>query len=77
MPTSLIVTVVAVTVIMALLGWVAGSYRRVPPNEVLIIFGARGRRVVTNGATFVTPFLEEAKKLSLHVRTISFSQDRG
>lgn len=76
MSVAVMIALAAVTAMVALLFWVASSYRRVPPNEVLIIFGARGRRVVTNGATFVTPFLEEAKKLSLHVRTISFSQDR-
>src|SRR3954468_18563201 len=50
-------------------------YRKVGPNEALIISGGRGERgrgyrIRRGGGTFVVPFLEEAKTLSLEVMTI-------
>ncbi|MDQ3265802.1 MAG: SPFH domain-containing protein [Myxococcota bacterium] len=50
-------------------------YRKVGPNEALIISGWRGERgrgfrIRKGGGTFVMPFLEEAKTLSLEVMTI-------
>lgn len=52
-----------------------GRYRKVGPNDALIISGGRGSkgrgfRIVRGGGTFVVPFLEEAKSLSLEVMTI-------
>jgi flotillin len=52
-----------------------GRYRKVGPNEALIISGGRGERgrgfrIVRGGGTFVVPFLEDAQSLSLEVMTI-------
>lgn len=50
-------------------------YRKVGPNEALIISGGRGERgrgfrIVRGGGTFVVPFLEDFQKLPLEVMTI-------
>ncbi|MHB8877829.1 MAG: flotillin family protein, partial [Myxococcaceae bacterium] len=50
-------------------------YQKVGPNEALIVSGARGERgrgfrIRRGGGTFVFPFIEEAKSLSLEVMTI-------
>lgn len=50
-------------------------YRKVGPNEALIVSGrvsrtGRGFRIVRGGGTFVWPFLEKADTLSLEVMTI-------
>lgn len=50
-------------------------YRKVGPNQALIISGGRGERgrgfrIRRGGGTFVWPFIEEAKTLSLEVMTI-------
>jgi flotillin len=50
-------------------------YRKVGPNEALIVSGARGEkgrgfRIVRGGGTFVFPFIEEARTLSLEVITL-------
>lgn len=50
-------------------------YVKVGPNEALIISGGRGEqgrgfRIRRGGGTFVVPFIEEAKTLSLEVMTI-------
>jgi flotillin len=47
-------------------------YRRIGPDEALIVFGRKARtdrdgfRVIVGGGTFVTPFIEEAATFPLH-----------
>jgi flotillin len=47
-------------------------YRRIGPDEALIVYGRRARkdkdgfRVIVGGGTFVVPFIEEAEKFPLH-----------
>lgn len=47
-------------------------YRRIGPDEALIVYGRRakrdtdGFRVIVGGGTFVTPFIEEAETFPLH-----------
>lgn len=47
-------------------------YRRIGPDEALIVYGRRakrdkdGFRVIVGGGTFVTPFIEEAERFPLH-----------
>ena len=47
-------------------------YRRIGPDEALIVYGRRARkdrdgfRVIVGGGTFVTPFIEEADTFPLH-----------
>ncbi len=47
-------------------------YRRIGPDEALIVYGSRARkdrdgfRVIVGGGTFVKPFIEEAEKFPLH-----------
>ncbi len=47
-------------------------YRRIGPDEALIVYGARakaerdGFRVIVGGGTFVKPFIEEAETFPLH-----------
>ena len=47
-------------------------YRRIGPDEALIVYGRRARkdkdgfRVIVGGGTFVTPFIEEADTFALH-----------
>lgn len=47
-------------------------YRRIGPDEALVVYGRRakrdkdGFRVIVGGGTFVVPFIEEAEKFPLH-----------
>ena len=47
-------------------------YRRIGPDEALIVYGSRARkdtdssRVIVGGGTFVKPFIEEAETFPLH-----------
>jgi len=74
---STIVTIIVVgatAMVLAILLWLVyrRRYRRVGPDEALIVFGARskkdkeGFRVIVGGGTFVKPFIEEAAEFPLH-----------
>lgn len=72
---SPVVVVVVLVLSLALLGvfWaLARRYRKVPPNEVLVVYGrrsqeGRGYRVVAGGAAFIIPLLEEYSTISLNL----------
>jgi len=81
----LIIIGAAIVVVALVLFAVFKQYRRVGPNEVLIISGGRkrtvtepdgtkrkvGYRVHIGGGTFVNPFLETAQVLPLEVMTLT------
>ncbi len=49
----------------------ASRYRKVGPNEALVISGgSRGFRIIRGGGTFVVPVLESAETMNLDVMTI-------
>ncbi|MEW6412282.1 MAG: SPFH domain-containing protein [Candidatus Zixiibacteriota bacterium] len=83
----LIITVIAVVVVIAaVLIIVLKNYRKVGPNEVLIISGGKkrqvtladgttkevGYRIRIGGGTFVKPFIEQAQILPLEIIPMSF-----
>jgi flotillin len=87
MPPSLTVGVIAggaAALVFLIFLWVfLRHYRKVGPNEALVISGrkhryelpdgrpgTRGYRIVKGGGTFVWPFVEKAETLSLEVMTI-------
>jgi flotillin len=56
---------------IGLIATIAARYRKVSPNEALVISGGRhGVRIVTGGGTFVWPVIETAQKMALDVMTI-------
>lgn len=50
-------------------------YHRVPPSEVMVVYGRKEPRMITNGATFVVPILESYKKLDMRIITIKTERD--
>lgn len=67
----MVVAIVAASVLVALALiafaiW-AHQYTKVGPNEVLIISGRKGHRVVRGGGTYVRPFREKVQRLSLEL----------
>ena len=66
-PFSFIALAVAV---LSLGVFFARNYKKVPPNEVLVIFGGRrqgGDRFVSAGGVFIWPVINSVKRLSLQV----------
>lgn len=69
-----IVGIVLVAGVAALVGWLVyrRRYRRIGPDEALVVYGRRakkqrdGFRIIVGGGTFVVPFIEEAERYPLH-----------
>jgi flotillin len=68
METALIIagSVIAGLLLIAFAVW-AHQYTKVGPNEVLIISGRKGYRIVRGGGTYVRPFREKVQRLSLEL----------
>lgn len=67
--TLLIILGVVVVIIALVIIALAKNYRKVSPNQVLIVTGGKGRTVI-GGGTFIKPFIEAAEILPLDVYTI-------
>src|SRR3954454_20586558 len=59
-------SVLAALLLIAFAVW-AHQYTKVGPNEVLIISGRKGYRIVRGGGTYVRPFREKVQRLSLEL----------
>lgn len=71
----LIIPGVVLIVVVALLAWLTRYYHRVPPNQVMVVFGRGNPRFITNGGVFVIPVLESYKQLDLTIMTIKTLKD--
>src|SRR5438874_6160780 len=59
-------SVLVAVALIAFAVW-AHQYTKVGPNEVLIISGRKGYRIVRGGGTYVRPFREKVQRLSLEL----------
>jgi flotillin len=58
---------VLLVVIMMLFSFLASLYRKVGPNEALVVYGFRGMRVVKGHGTIIFPMIENCRGLSLEL----------
>jgi len=47
--------------------FIARLYRKAGPNQALIVYGARGTRIIKGGGTIIYPLIETARELSLEL----------
>ena len=71
MQTIFIAAVLAVLVLLFIVSSFAQMYRKVGPNEALIVYGWRGPRVVKGGGTFIMPMFENYRQLSLELMSLN------
>src|SRR5688572_17011843 len=72
----IVVGIVAVSCLMLLLGAVARMYRKVGPNQALIIYGLGGTRVVTGSGALVLPMVQSARELSLELMSFDVAPQK-
>jgi flotillin len=65
-----IVLVIALFVILILT-----AYKRVPPNQVMVIYGRGNPRYVTSGGALILPVLETFKMMDVTIMTIKTEKD--
>ncbi len=56
--------IMGVVILMALL---ASMFRKVGPNQALVVYGFRGTRIVQGGGTIIFPMVENCRDLSLEL----------
>ncbi len=71
----IIIVGAALLIVVSLVVWLTRYYHRVPPNQVMVVYGRKVPRLITNGGVFVIPILEEYKKLDLTIITITKRKD--
>ncbi len=67
METTIAVGVGALVVLLLIIWISVALYRKVGPNEALIVYGRGGTQVAVGGGRVVWPFIQDAKKLSLEL----------
>lgn len=70
-----IVAAVVVVIIIALISFVTRYYHKVPPSQVMVVYGRRHPRLITNGGVFVWPILETYQMLNTTIMTIKTEKD--
>ncbi len=76
--TLVIIGVVLLVIIAVILIQIVGRlYRKVGPNQALIVYGTGGTRVITGGSKFVVPLYQRAQDFSLELMSfdVAPSQD--
>src|SRR5579884_3020553 len=53
--------------LMFLMSFLASLYRKAGPHEALVVYGFRGKRVITGHGTIVMPMIENCRGLSLEL----------
>lgn len=71
----LIVVGVVLVLLAALFILITRQYHRVPPSEVMVVYGRKDARMITNGGVFVMPLVETYKKLDITIMTIKQEKD--
>ncbi len=67
MISSFVVAAAAALIFVLLLSTAARTFRKVGPNQALIVYGWGGTRVVTGGGALILPFFQSARDLSLEL----------
>ncbi|MBX3086704.1 MAG: hypothetical protein KF716_34040 [Anaerolineae bacterium] len=70
-----IVVGVLMIVVLAVIALIVRQYHRVPPSEVMVIYGRKNARLISNGGVFIIPVLETFKKLDITIMTIKQEKD--
>src|SRR5246127_5528375 len=65
--TLIVVVGLSLLLLIFLMVALARMFRKAGPNEALIVYGIKGRRVVTGGGTVIWPVVESSKILSLEL----------
>jgi flotillin len=72
----IVVPVAGVVFLLMLLGIIARMYRKVGPNQALIIYGMGGTRVVTGSGAFVFPMIQSCRELSLELMSFDVAPQK-
>ena len=72
-----LVIILAVVAVLLILNLYGRMYRKVGPNQALIVYGAGGQRILTGGGTLVIPLLQESKLFSLELMSFDVAPQQN
>ncbi len=77
MGVELLAMVAAAVIVLLLIMWITGSlFRRVGPNQALIVYGWGGTHIVTGGGKVVWPMFQTAQELSLELMSFDVAPEQ-
>jgi flotillin len=62
--------------LLVLTAFLASLYRKVPPNQALVVYGAGGIKVVKGGGAIVWPMVQRARELSLELMSFDVTPNK-
>lgn len=71
----LVAVAVIVLIVLLVVSLVVRQYHRVPPSEVMVVYGRRDARMITSGGVFIFPVIETYKQLDITIMTIKQEKD--
>ncbi len=74
-PILLIGVAVITVIVITTVGFFTRYYHKVPPSQVMVVFGRGASRMVSNGGVFVWPIIETYKMLDITIMTIKTEKD--
>ena len=63
----LFIVVGLAAVILLVLALLASMFRKVGPNQALVVYGFGGTQIVTGGGRFIIPMVQSHRELSLEL----------
>jgi len=73
---AITIAIILALVLVLILALIARMFRKVGPNQALIIYGLGGTHIVTGGGRLVIPMLQSARELSLELMSFDVSPER-
>src|SRR5437870_12500741 len=72
-PVIAIIATLLVVALILILGMLASMFRKVGPNQALVIYGFGGTHIVQGGGRVIWPMVQSAKELSLELMSFDVS----
>ena len=72
----LIIVIGAVATLLLIMAGLGTIYRRVGPNQALIVFGSGGTNIVTGGGKVVWPLFQSSQSLSLELMSFDVAPEQ-
>src|SRR4051794_7486264 len=69
--------IVLVVVLFVLFGIAASLYRKVGPNQALIVYGMGGTNIVTGGGRVILPLVQSSRELSLELMSFDVAPQQA
>ncbi|HZR00836.1 MAG TPA: SPFH domain-containing protein [Chloroflexota bacterium] len=74
--TEIGVVVVAIVVLLLLMAGMGSVYRRVGPNQALVVYGLGGTHIITGGGKLVWPLFQSFQALSLELMSFDVAPEQ-